>query len=94
MKTIIQGFFCTLLIHIIIFMYTIGWPYMKMKLDQLNISGGYVPTSQTDFMMVGFIGSPVALFSISFIGGTVICSFIIILTKKFFKTIGILGNKK
>lgn len=94
MKTIIQGFFCTLLIHIIIFMYTIGWPYMKMKFDKLNISGNYAATSHTDFMMVGFIGSPVALFSISFIGGTIVCSFIIILIKKVLQIIGILGHEK
>ncbi|MEK4426077.1 hypothetical protein [Solibacillus sp. FSL K6-1523] len=82
MKTIIQGFFCMLFIHIIIFMYTIGWPYAKMKFDELNRSESYVATSQTDFMLIGFVGSPVALFSITVIGGTIICSIVISLIKK------------
>lgn len=75
-------------------MYTIGWPYAKMKFDELNRSGSYVATSHTDFMMIGFVGSPVALFSITVIGGTIVCSFVIILSKKFLKSIGILGHRK
>ncbi|MEG0440410.1 MAG: hypothetical protein RR587_14340 [Solibacillus sp.] len=62
---------------------------MKMKFAKLNIFGSYVATSHNDMMMVGFIGSPVILFSISFIGGTIVCSLIIILTKKFLNSIGI-----
>lgn len=75
-------------------MYIFGWAYMKTMIDKLTISGNYVATSQTDMVLVGFLGSPVILFSITFIGGTIVCSAIIGLTKKVLGSIGMLKNKK
>ncbi|MGN4127780.1 hypothetical protein ACMGD3_22675 [Lysinibacillus sphaericus] len=84
MKTMMQAFFCSLCIHIIIFMSTFGWGYIKIKFDKPDILGGYVATGHTDMMFV-FIGSPVASFFVI----AIVCGFIIILTKKYFKTHGI-----
>ena len=85
LKTIMQAFFCSLFIHIGFFISTFGWGYIKKKFDKPDISEGYVATSHTDVMFV-FVGSPVVFLSTSFWGIAVVCGFIIILTKKYFKT--------
>ncbi|MGE6517654.1 hypothetical protein [Lysinibacillus sphaericus] len=87
MKTIMQAFFCSLFIHIVYFFSTYGWAYIKTKFDKPDILGGYVATSHTDVMFV-FVGSPVVFLGTSFFGIAIVCGFIIILTKKYFKIMG------
>lgn len=86
MKTIIQAFFCSLLIHIIIFIYTFGWGYIKAKFYKPNIFNEYDLVVQTDvvFAFIGS-GSPLVFLGIWFIGITILCAFIIILIKKYIK---------
>ncbi|KOO51319.1 hypothetical protein AMD00_02150 [Viridibacillus arvi] len=86
MKTIIQAFFCSLLIHIIFFSYTFGWGYIKAKFYKSNITNEYDPVVQTNvvFAFIGY-GSPLVFLGIWFIGITILCAFIIILIKKYIK---------
>ncbi len=88
MKTIMQALFCSLLIHIIYFFSIYGWGYIKMKFDNPEMSGSYVATSHTD-VMFAFVGSPIIFLGTTFLGIAIVCGFIIILMKKYFKIRGI-----
>ena len=85
MKTVVQAIFCSLFIHILYFFSIYGWPYIKAKFDKPKLGVRYVAESHTDMMFV-FIGSPVAFLGTSFLGIAIVCSFLIIRTKKIFKT--------
>ena len=85
MKTFMQAFICSLLIHILYFFSIYGWPYIKAKFNEPTLGVRYVADSHTDMMFV-FIGSPVAFLGTSFLGIGIVCSFLIKWAKKYSKT--------
>lgn len=86
-----QAFFCSLFIHLGFIISTFGWTYIKTKFEKPTILGEHgdrYVAAHTDVVFV-FVGSPIVFLGITFIGITIVCGFIITLTKKHFKTRGV-----
>lgn len=85
MKTVVQAFFCSLVIHILFVFIMYGWSYIKEVFGKVKLGERYLAESHTDVMFV-FIGSPIVFIVTSFLGIAIVSAFLIRLTKKFLKT--------
>lgn len=91
LKTAVQAFFCSLVLHILFVFIMYGWSYIKEIFGKVKLGERYVAESHTDVMFV-FIGSPIVFIVTSFLGIAIVSAFLIRLTKKFLKTRGVEEN--
>lgn len=84
LKTAVQAFFCSLVLHILFVFIMYGWSYIKEIFGKVKLGERYVAESHTDVMFVFIVTS--------FLGIAIVSAFLIRLTKKFLKTRGVQEN--